>query len=98
MDSSQQSAVSGQPKTAVDRPVDPRIEPLVQMLADYTFTYLLDQAETNGIPLMTKMPFDEADERIGNVWKKCIADFLAPLLPPMPDAQPGAAVPHEPGE
>ena len=70
-----------------DRCDDPRVAPHLQSLADQSFATLIYLARQEGIDVATA-PFDVMDERVGNTWKVCIAEFLVALLPPVPDAAP----------
>jgi hypothetical protein len=70
-----------------DRCDDPRVAPHLQSLADQSFAALIYLARQTGIDVATA-PFDVMDECVGNTWKACIAEFLAALLPPIPDAAP----------
>ena len=68
-----------------DRCDDPRVAPHLQTLADRSFASLLEIARSVGLDAASA-PFDMIDERVGNTWKACIAEFLVALLPPAPDA------------
>lgn len=68
-----------------DRCDDSRVAPHLQTLADRSFASLLEIARSVGIEA-AGAPFDMKDERVGNTWKACIAEFLVALLPLAPDA------------
>jgi hypothetical protein len=70
-----------------DRCDDPRVAPHLQTLADRSFASLIEIARSVGVDAASA-PFDVMDERVGNTWKACIAEFLVALLPPVPDGAP----------
>ena len=73
---------------------DPRFAPHLQTLADRSFASLIEIARSVGVDAASA-PFDVMDERVGNTWKACIAEFLVALLPPVPDAAPKWKKPPE---
>jgi hypothetical protein len=67
-----------------DRCDDPRVAPHLQTLADRSFSALIKIAQDVGVDVVNA-PFDLMDERVGNTWKACIAEFLVALLPSVAD-------------
>jgi hypothetical protein len=64
-----------------DRCDDPRVASHLQTMADRSFASLIEIARSVGVDAAAA-PFDVMDERVGNTWKACIAEFLVALLPP----------------